>query len=96
MLFWNDSRLFVLLFVGLFLFLGVVRITEHGLQVTPDCRHKDGRTQAGRDQVQEGRLCVLVEVHDKDSHYQPRDVSNERRPKVKVGVPLERVVIPGR
>ena len=45
---------------------GVFAVPEHGLDVASQERDEGGRAEAGRHEVEERRLRVLVEVHDSD------------------------------
>ena len=54
--------------------VGVVLVLEHGLDVPPEQGQQQRHPQAGRHQVEEGGLGVLVHVHHEDGHQEPRQV----------------------
>lgn len=59
---------------------------EELLDVSFHKSHKEGQAYARWDQVQEGRLCVLEEVHDTDRHQQTEEVCD--KPSIEVRVRL--------
>ena len=44
----------------------MIGVTEHGLEVAAQEGDEGGHAQTGRHEVEEGRLRVLVKVHDAD------------------------------
>ena len=52
----------------------MILIREHGLDVTSDETQEDGDTETGRDQVEESRLSMLVDMHHEDGHQETRQV----------------------
>ena len=54
--------------------VGVVLVLEHGLDVAPEQGQQQRHPQAGRHQVEEGGLGVLVHVHHEDREQQARQV----------------------
>ena len=66
---------------------------EHGLDVAAQERDEGGRAEAGRHEVEERGLRVLVEVHDADGGEEAGDVGQVARPEVEVGAALQAVVV---
>jgi len=71
--------------VGLLLLnVGVVLILEHRLDVPPHQRQEERDTQAGRYEVEQGGLGVLVHVHHKNGQQEPGEICDECGVEVKV------------
>jgi len=84
---------FVLLLVRLLLFLRVVGVFQHRLDVAANESHKHWGAEAGRNEVEKSWLGVLVPVHDEDGESESGDVGDERRVEVEVRVAVQRPVV---
>ena len=62
---------------------------EHGLDVAADERGQQRGAQAGRHQVQQRRLRVLVHVHDEDGGHEAGEVGQERQVEVHLRAALQ-------
>ena len=83
----------LLLLVGLFFLFGVVSVLQHRLDVPTDEGHEEWSTETGWHEVEEGRLGVLVPVHDEDRESESGDVGDEGRVEVEVRVAVQGSVV---